>query len=74
MIQRKFGSYLSLCTQFYDLIRPEPPVNVRLYDDFSFLIDMLKTVGFREIRMMNPFDKKSAPDMDATSIVYECRK
>ena len=26
--------------------------NVRLYDDSSFLINMLKTVGFREIRMI----------------------
>lgn len=25
MTQQKLGSYLSLCTQFYDLIRPEPP-------------------------------------------------
>ena len=48
--------------------------NVRLYDDSSFLINMLKTVGFREIRMMNPFDKKSAPNIDATDVVYECRK
>src|SRR5690606_29311396 len=29
--------------------------NVRFYDDSSVLIEMLKTVGFREIRMMNPF-------------------
>ncbi len=48
--------------------------NVRLYDDSSVLINMLKTVGFREIRMMNPFDKKSAPNLDATAVVYECRK
>ena len=48
--------------------------NVRLYDDSSVLINLLKTVGFRDIRMMNPFDKKSVPDMDATAIVYECRK
>ncbi len=25
MIQQKLGSYLNLGTQFYDLIRPEPP-------------------------------------------------
>lgn len=49
-------------------------LNVRLYDDFSVLVDLLKAVGFRDIRLMNPFDKGSVPDKEASAIVYECRK
>lgn len=48
--------------------------DVRLYDDSCLLINMLKTVGFREVRLKNPFDKISAPGVDATAVVYECRK
>lgn len=48
--------------------------NVRLYDDPFVLIHMLKTVGFREIRIFNPFDRKSVLDVDAPVIIYECRK
>ena len=48
--------------------------NVRLYDDPSVLIDMLKAAGFREIRMMKAFDKESSPDIGASVTVYECKK
>jgi hypothetical protein len=48
--------------------------NVRLYDDPSVLIDMLKAAGFREIRMMKAFDKESSPDIGAPAAVYECKK
>jgi SAM-dependent methyltransferase len=45
--------------------------NVRLYDDPLVLIDMLKEVGFREIKIIKAFDRS---DEDNSSIVYECRK
>lgn len=48
--------------------------NVRFYDDPAILFTMLETVGFREIRMMNPFDRNSIADTGASVIVYECRK
>jgi len=48
--------------------------NVRLYDNPSVLIDMLKAAGFREIRMMKAFDKESSPDIGAPAAVYECKK
>lgn len=48
--------------------------NVRLYDDPLILIDMLKEVGFREIKMIKAFDRSISPYEGDSSIVYECRK
>lgn len=48
--------------------------NVRLYDDPLVLTDMLKDVGFREIKMIKAFDRAISPDEGDSSIVYECRK
>ena len=48
--------------------------NVRLYDDSSVLIDILKEVGFREIKMIKPCDRSIKPDENDSSVVYECRK
>ncbi|BCA95666.1 methyltransferase UbiE [Legionella antarctica] len=48
--------------------------NVRIYDDPLVLIDMLKEVGFQEIKTIKAFDGSLSPDKDDSSIVYECRK
>ena len=48
--------------------------NVRLYDDPLVLTDMLKEIGFREIKVIKAVDRSIGPDEDDSSIVYECRK
>lgn len=48
--------------------------NVRIYDDPLVLMDMLKEVGFKEIKTIKAFDSSLSPDEDDSSIVYECRK
>ncbi len=48
--------------------------NVRIYDEPLVLIDMLKEVGFKEIKTIKAFDSSLSPDEDDSSIVYECRK
>lgn len=48
--------------------------NIRIYDDPLVLIDMLKDVGFREIRTIKAFNSSIGPDEGDSSIVYECRK
>lgn len=48
--------------------------NVRLYDEPRILIDMLKEIGFREIRTIKAFDMTASPDENDKSIVYECKK
>lgn len=48
--------------------------NVRVYDDPLVLTDMLKEIGFREIKIIKAFDKSNGPDEGDSSIVYECRK
>lgn len=48
--------------------------NVRLYDEPALLVDMLKEIGFREIKTLKAFDVTSPSGMDDASIVYECRK
>ncbi|MBL7479567.1 class I SAM-dependent methyltransferase [Legionella bononiensis] len=48
--------------------------NVRVYDDPLVLTDMLKEVGFREVKMIKAFDRLSKPDESDSSLVYECRK
>ncbi len=46
---------------------------VRIYDH-QHLFEMLKTIGFREVKMIKTFEVDCAPDEDDRVIVYECRK
>ena len=48
--------------------------NVRIYDEPSVLIDMLKEFGFRDVRMIKAFDRAVKAEPGDASIVYECRK
>lgn len=48
--------------------------NVRVYDDPLVLTDMLKEVGFREIKTIKTFDRFRNPDESDSSLAYECRK
>lgn len=48
--------------------------NVRIYDDPLVLINMLKEVGFKEIKTIKAFDSSLSPEDGDSSIVYECRK
>jgi len=48
--------------------------NVRLYDDRTILLNLLKDIGFKEIRILKTFDRFSNPDDNDAAFVYECRK
>ena len=48
--------------------------NVRIYDDALILTNILKDVGFKEIKTLKAFDSSRSPDEGDSSIVYECRK
>lgn len=48
-------------------------LKVRLYDP-STLIELLKEVGFRDIRVLKAFDCSAVPDANDEDIVYECKK
>ncbi len=49
-------------------------MQIRLYNDPKELLTLLNKVGFHNIKMIKPFDRKNlATEKDAT-IVYECRK
>ncbi len=48
--------------------------NVRIYDEPSVLIDMLKEVGFCDVRMIKAFDRAITAEPGDASIVYESRK
>ncbi len=48
-------------------------LRVKIYEQDQ-LIEMLKAVGFKHIRILKAFDKSSAPTEQDESIVYECRK
>ncbi|HHT0594174.1 TPA: class I SAM-dependent methyltransferase [Legionella anisa] len=47
---------------------------IRLYDDPSFLFDVLYETGFREIRLIKAFDRTASPGKQDETILYECRK
>ncbi|STX50948.1 acyl-CoA N-acyltransferase [Legionella busanensis] len=47
---------------------------IRLYNDPTFLLDLLKRVGFRQIELIKAFDRSQSPSTHDESIVYECRK
>ena len=48
-------------------------LRVKIYEQDQ-LMEMLKAVGFKHIRILKAFDKSSAPTEQDGSIVYECRK
>ena len=47
--------------------------SIRLYEPGP-LKEMLKAVGFRDIKIYKMFDKTKAPDAEDTEMVVECRK
>lgn len=48
-------------------------LKVRIYDPHE-LTEILKSCGFKDVRMIKAFDHKAVPDKNDESIVYECRK
>ena len=47
--------------------------NIKIYDSTE-LLKVLQEVGFKDIKAVKPFDRKSPPTDDDKSIIYECRK
>ncbi|WP_031562540.1 class I SAM-dependent DNA methyltransferase [Legionella wadsworthii] len=47
---------------------------IRIYQDPSFLHNLLTEVGFSKVRMVKGFDRNASPDEKDDSIVFECRK
>lgn len=47
---------------------------ISIYDDSSFLHELLRAVGFREVRLVKAFDRLTSPGQKDDSIVYECKK
>lgn len=47
---------------------------IRIYNEPSFLLDLLSETGFNEIRLIKTFDRTSSPEDCDESIIYECRK
>ncbi|OJY37182.1 MAG: ubiquinone biosynthesis methyltransferase UbiE [Legionella sp. 40-6] len=47
---------------------------IRIYQDPSFLCNLLTEVGFSNVRMVKGFDRNASPDEKDASIVFECRK
>jgi hypothetical protein len=48
-------------------------LKVRIYDPLE-LVEILKSCGFKHIRMIKAFDSNATPDAQDEAIVYECRK
>lgn len=46
---------------------------IRLYDP-PLLCSILKKVGFKHIKMIQPFDRNKASDIHDKLVIYECRK
>ncbi|HDO7841031.1 TPA: class I SAM-dependent methyltransferase [Legionella pneumophila] len=47
---------------------------IRIYQDSSFMLNLLTEVGFSNVRMVKAFDRLTSPDETDESIVFECRK
>lgn len=47
---------------------------IRIYQNSSFLFNLLTEVGFSDIRLVKAFDRQASPDETDESIVFECRK
>ncbi|MGM9454382.1 class I SAM-dependent methyltransferase [Legionella bozemanae] len=65
----------------YELIKANQPIKteveeykIRLYDDPTLLLDLLRETGFRKIRLVKAFDRSASPDKQDETILYECRK
>lgn len=48
-------------------------IKVRLYNPDT-QVDLLKSIGFQQVRMIKAFNKESAPNKNDELIIYECRK
>lgn len=48
--------------------------DVRVYDDPLLLKNILNETGFREVKTIKAFDSTLGPDLNDSSIIYECRK
>ncbi|HAU1037981.1 TPA: class I SAM-dependent methyltransferase [Legionella pneumophila] len=47
---------------------------IRIYQDTSFLVNLLTEIGFSDVRMVKAFDRLVSPKKADKSIVFECRK
>ncbi|KTD33604.1 methyltransferase [Legionella nautarum] len=47
---------------------------IRIYQDTSFLFNLLTEIGFSEVRMVKAFDRLASTEETDESIVFECRK
>ncbi|HAU0263898.1 TPA: GNAT family N-acetyltransferase [Legionella pneumophila] len=47
---------------------------IRIYQDLSFLLNLLNEVGFSNVRTVKAFDRNASPNETDESIVFECRK
>jgi SAM-dependent methyltransferase len=47
---------------------------IRIYQDHSFMLNLLTEIGFSNVRMVKAFDRLASPDETDESIVFECRK
>ena len=47
---------------------------IRLYDDTSFLLNLLREIGFKEVKLLKAFNRTASPDEGDETILYECRK
>lgn len=47
---------------------------IRIYQDPSFLLNLLTEISFREVRMVKAFERLASPEEADESIVFECRK
>ena len=47
---------------------------IRIYQDPSFLLNLLTEIGFSDVRMIKAFDRLASPEETNESIVFECRK
>lgn len=47
---------------------------IRIYQNSSFLHNLLTEVGFSNVRMVKGFGRNAPPDEKDESIVFECRK
>lgn len=72
---------ICVCTQKYELVKDNRIISteveemkVRLYDDPQVLLDILKEIGFKEIKLLKAFDRTMVPGKNDEVIIYECRK
>ncbi len=70
-----------ISTQKYELVKDNKIVSteveemrIRLYDDPKVLIDILKEIGFKDIKLIKAFDRSATPDKEDEVIIYECKK